>query len=191
MRREGVRKGGTFREMAGASAGPPPPADAERASLTVLDPEGMGCETVPWILRALHRLDDSVWVEHRGAGSLQVAERGRGTPGRRLMWTRFYAGEELTVAATGPDAGEALSACVEMAAVPPEERKALYRERYSRRRQARPCPVCERPDVELVDEALEEGRSPRSIRADYPGVSRVEIAAHAKDCQPTDERGKA
>ena len=88
MRREGVRKGGTFREMAGASAGPPPPADAERASLTVLDPEGMGCDTVPWILRALHRLDDSVWVEHRGAGSLRPDGRPQELPTTRALARR-------------------------------------------------------------------------------------------------------
>lgn len=190
MRREGVRKGGTFREMVGTSAGPPPPADAERASFTVLDPDGLGCDTAPWILRALHRMDASVWVEHRDAGSLQIAEQGRGMPGRRLMWTRFHAGEELTLAATGPDAGEALLACVEMTAVPPDERKALYRERYSRRRPSKTCKVFEHPDVEIIDAELLEA-SPRSVRKGWPDLTRALLTDHRDTCKATDERSKA
>ncbi len=138
MKREDVEVGGTVRGRLGDAAGPPVPEGAERFTFVVLDPEGMGCETAVWILRALHRLDASVWVEHHQAGSLQIAERGRGTPGRRMLWTRFYEGEELTLAATGPEAKDALEACREMVSVPPEARKSLYRERYSSEARTRP-----------------------------------------------------
>lgn len=185
MKRTDVERGGTIRGRIGEGAGPPPPEGAERFAFVVEDPEGMGCETAVWILRALHRLDASVWVEHRAAGSLQIAERGRGTPGRRMLWTRFYQGEELSVAATGPEAGGALEACREMVAVPPEERKALYRERYSGRTQRLTCKVCEHPDREMVDEALEGGASPRSLKAHYPDFSRVELTAHRDGCMVT------
>lgn len=189
MRGKDVQRGGTVREWAGEAAGPPPPADAERVSFTVRDAQGMSCDTALWILRALHRLDASVWVEHRKAGSLQIAERGRGTPGQRMLWTNFYVGTELTIAATGPDARKALEACREMVNVPPGERKALYRESYSRKTKpkAEACKVCVHPDVELIDAALEGGCSPRSIRTDHPGVSRVEITAHRDGCMSEEE----
>lgn len=177
MRGEDAKRGGTVRDQIGDAAGPPPPEDAERVSFTVRDPEGMSCDTALWILRALHRLD-----AYREGGSLQIAERGRGTPERRMLWARFDAGNELAVAATGPDAARALETCLEMADALPGERKALYRSRYSRLRPSRSCEVCVHPELELIDAALGEGRSPRSIRTDYPGVSRVEIVAHRDGC---------
>ncbi len=186
MRRSNVHRGGTIEGWLGEAVGPPAPVNAERITVTVEDPEGMSCGTALWIVRALLRLDASVWVEHAEAGHMQVTDRGRRTAGFWGLWHRYYEGSKLTVAATGPDAAEALETCSEMAALDASERKGFYRDRYAGLRPAgtarRRCKVCEHPEVELIDQTLEEGRSPRSIRSDYPGLTRADLTAHRDGC---------
>ncbi len=186
MRGNDVRRGGTFEGRIGDAAGVPPPADAERASFLARDPDGLSCRSAAWILRALTRLDASVWVEHAEAGHLQLTDGGRWTQGGRELWVRFYRGEVITVAATGPQSDEALAACVEMAALDPPERKRHYRVRYSSGRPAgarrKACPVCEHPERGAIDEELSSGASPRSVRSHFPGLTRADLTAHRDGC---------
>lgn len=123
--------GGTVEHWLGDVKNPTPPEGAQRVRVVCQDREGVRCETAKWIIRALCKLEASVWVEHARAGSLRITDRGRGTLGYRTIWACFYPGEVLTFSATGPEASRALDACREFLAVTPEERKQLYRERYA------------------------------------------------------------
>ena len=189
MRGGGVRRGGTVWDRLG-DAGDGPPEGAERATVTVREPEGMNCDTGRWIVRALTRLDASVWVDG-GGGPLQVTDRGRWAFAGRTLWARFYEGAELAIYATGPDAEEALRVCAEMAGLDVSERKGFYRARYSATRPAatrrKAYEVCEHPERDAIDAELLEA-SPRSIRKGYPELSRVALTDHWDTCKTTDER---
>lgn len=185
-RGRGVGPGGSVREMLGGSAGDAPPEGAKRAAFAVLEAEGLSCDTGRWIVRALLRLDASVWLEAPGSEPLQVTDRGRWAFAGRSLWARFYEGTELEASASGPDADAALRALVEMAALEPSERKAHYRARYAGRPPAgtrgRACEVCGHPERDAIDAELRAGASPRAVRKAYPGVSRAALASHRDGC---------
>lgn len=108
-----------------------------------------------------------------------------------MLWARLKVGETLTLTATGPDAQRALEACREMHQVSPEERKAMYRQRYSGLRLAgaarRSCKVCEHPERATIDKTLAVGQSPRSIIRRYAGLSRKAVQRHCDECRAGSE----
>lgn len=138
--------------------------------ITVTVPGGRGLHARPALAawREAQRYRSDVRIEGR-RWSVRIKDARPSSLAFRMGVLQGENGDRsgrVAVVAKGPDAREAAAAVADVLRDP-----------------SRACKVCEYPERDLIDEALEEGRSPRSIRADYPGVSRVEIAAHRDGCK--------
>ncbi len=49
-------------------------------------------------------------------------------------------------------------------------------------KRARPCRVCEHPERDLIDRALEGGQSPRSMARRYSQTTRKALTRHRDEC---------
>jgi phosphotransferase system HPr-like phosphotransfer protein len=104
--------------------GEPLPRDARSITLTVRDPEGIGCEGAKYIFLAWRALDCDLWVTHHKAGSVHLVEAGSATQATKTLKARFKQGEEVTLSATGEDADLALYVSRRMLEAEGEEMRA-------------------------------------------------------------------
>lgn len=152
MRGYGVRRGGTFEER-----------------ITVTVPGGRGLHARPALAarREAQRYRSDVRIEGRGWG-IDIKDPGPASLSFRmgvLQGKNNDRSGRVTVIAEGPDAQEAAGAVASVLRDP-----------------SRACKVCEHPEREAIDGELEGGRSPRSVRSDYPGLTRVDLATHQDGC---------